>query len=156
MSAPTTVCLDASVVLAFALADEPLHQAAKALVVAFAAQNVTFRSPAIFAYECDSVIRLRVWKQTLTPAQGQLARAAIAALPIEIEFDAADRDRAFEIATLYAQPRAYDAAYAAHAQARGLEMVTTDAPFFAAVNGDQRPASVPPLDFVQLLQPTSP
>lgn len=106
----------------------------------------------MFVYECDSVIRLRVYKQTLTHAQAQLARRAIYALPITIQYDANDRDRAFEIATEYAQPRVYDAAYAAHAEARGIELVTIDAPFFEAVNGSKRPKTAPALKFVKLLK----
>lgn len=60
-------------------------------------------------------------------------------------------DRAFQIAVDYDQPRAYDAAYAAHAEARGLKLITTDKPFFEALNGVKRPQKMPPLSFVKLL-----
>jgi predicted nucleic acid-binding protein len=148
------ICFDASAALAFALPDEPLHSQAVALVLAFAAQGTTLCAPAMFAYECDSVIRLRLWKGTLTDEEANTARAAIGALPILIEYDEADRDRAFEIAIEYDQPRCYDAAYAAHAEARGVELVTTDAPFFEAVNGSKKPKKATALTFVKLLAAT--
>ena len=136
------VCFDASAALAFALPDDPLHARAVAIISAFALQGITLSAPALFIYECDSVIRLRVWKGALTEAEAQTARAAIRALPIQIEYDGDDADRAFDIALEYRQPRCYDAAYAAHAEARGIELVTTDTPFFEAVNGLKKPKSV--------------
>lgn len=152
MSRSDLVCLDASTTLAFALPDDPLHPSAKAFIKALALQNVTFCAPAMFAYECSAVIRLRVYKKALTPAQGQKALATINALPVTVEYDPADNERAYQIATDYDQPRSYDAAYAAHAEARNVELVTIDAPFFEAVNGNKRPATVTPLAFVRLLK----
>lgn len=142
---------DASAALAFALQDEPKHAAAVAMVRALAAQDVTLCAPALFAYEVDSVIRLRVWKGTMNEADAAAARAIVDALAVEIEYDGSDRARAFQIARDYEQPRVYDASYAAHAQARGLDLITTDKPFFEAVNGPKRPKAAPPLAFVKLL-----
>lgn len=145
------VCLDASAALAFVLPDEPLHAQAVALFKTLSQNGITFYAPAMFPSECDSVIRLRVWKGTLTTSQAQTARAILDALPLLVEYDAADCSRAFQIALDYDQPRVYDASYAAHAQSRGLELLTTDAPFFEAVNGSKKPKTQPPLGFVKLL-----
>ena len=142
---------DASAALAFVFQDEPKHAAAVELVRALAAQNVTLCAPALFAYEVDSVIRLRVWKGTLSEDDAATARAIIDALAVEIEYDESDRERAFQIARDYEQPRVYDASYAAHAQSRGFEMVTTDKPFFEGVSGSKKPKTVPPLLLVKLL-----
>ena len=117
-----------------------------------AAQNAVLCAPAIFIYECDSVIRLRVHQNNLSLADAQAARVLLDALGVHVEYDAADRERAYQIAEQYDQPRAYDAAYAAHAEARGLELVTADKPFFESVNGSKRPKSAPPLGFVKLLK----
>lgn len=146
------LCFDASTALAFALADDPLHGQAVALVTALNAIGTQLCAPAMFAYECDSVICLRVWKGRLSNTQAAMARAAIAALPITIEYDPRDHERAFEIARQYEQPRAYDAAYAAHAEARGVELVTTDEPFYEAVNGSKKPKAAPALSWVKLLR----
>ncbi len=151
LSAAQRAVFDASAALAFAFQDEPKHAEAVALVRALASQNVTLCAPALFAYEVDSVIRLRVWKGTLSEAEAATARAIVSALAVEIEYDEGDRARAFQIARDYEQPRVYDASYAAHAGARGLELVTTDKPFFEAVNGTKKPKTAPPLSFVRLL-----
>ena len=152
MNSKARVCFDASAALAFALPDEPAHAQAVAIIKAFGSQGVTLCAPAMLAYECDSVIRLRVWKGALSEAQAQTARAALKSLPIDIEYDASDRERAFDMAREYDQPRCYDTAYAAHAEARGVELITTDEPFFEAVNGSKKPKSAPPLSFVKLLK----
>ena len=55
------ICFDASIALAFVLPDKPLHAKAVALVMAFAQHGTTLCAPAMFTYECDSVIRLRLW-----------------------------------------------------------------------------------------------
>ena len=152
MTQQTLVCLDASVALAFALPDEPLHAQAVDLIKALIGRGSLFCTPAMFAYECDSVICLRAWKKELDNEDVQLARAAIAALPITIEYDLSNHDRAFEIARQYDQPRAYDAAYAAHAEARGVELFTVDEPFYQAVNGNKKPKKAPALFWVKLLK----
>ena len=102
------------IALAAVLQDDHNHAAALALLAQLAARNAEFCSPAIFVYECDSVIRLRVHQQKMSVESAQEARDLIEALNVQVEFDASDRKRAFQIATIYAQPRAYDAAYAAH------------------------------------------
>lgn len=152
MSQNRLVCVDASTALAAALQDDPNHAVALALLAQLGAQNVRFCAPALFVYECDSVTRLRVRQNKLSDADAQVVRTLIDALGVQVEYDGADRDRAYQIAEQYDQPRAYNAAYAAHAEARGVELITTDAPFFEAVNGDKRPKSVPPLEFVKLLK----
>lgn len=147
----TRICIDASAALAFALQDDPKHLEAVAWVAALDAQGCALCAPALFVYECDSVLRLRMWKGDLDARTVAEARVLIDALRVEIEFDESDRDRAFQIAQDYHQPRAYDAAYAAHAEARGLELVTNDAPFFEAVSGSKRPKTAPALKWVKLL-----
>lgn len=88
----------------------------------------------------------------LTEAEAQAARAVLKELHIEIQYDDSELERAFEMACDYDQPRCYDTAYAAFAEAHGVEMVTTDAAFFAAVNRPDNPKQVPPLSFVKLLK----
>ena len=151
MSVPLKICTDASFALAAVLQDDHNHAAALKLLAELSAQNALLCAPALFVYECDSVIRLRVHQHKMTDEEAEEARALIDALQVEIEFDRADRERAFEIATIYDQPRAYDAAYAAHAQARDLDLITADRPFFEALNGDKLPEGAPALSFVTLL-----
>ena len=145
------VCLDASAALAFALQDELLHASAKVLVRNMVAQGTTLCAPPLFLCECDSIIRLRVFKGALNEAEAEEARLFLRTLDVKIEHDAADTQRAYEIAREYRQPRVYDSLYAAFAEVRGVELVTADRPFFEAVNGNKRPKTMPPLAFVKLL-----
>lgn len=145
------VCLDASAALAFALQDEPLHEQGKAMVRRFVANNVALCAPPLFLYECESIIRLRVYKGAMTEEEADEARLFIRTLSVEIEHNAADTQRAYEIARDYHQPRVYDSLYAAFAETRGLELVTLDKPFFEAVNGSKRPKGESPLGFVKLM-----
>lgn len=145
------ICLDASVVLAAVLPNEPQHNLAVALLKKLASQKATLCAPAMFIYECDSVIRLRLYQGDLSYSEAQDARAAIAVMAVCFEFNSRESERAFQIACDYNQPRAYDAAYAAYAESRGVDLITADRPFFEAVNGSKRPRTKSPLPFVKLL-----
>jgi predicted nucleic acid-binding protein len=129
------VVMDASAVIAFVLLDEKHHGQAVALVGALVKGDVELCAPSIFAYECDSVIRRRVHLGTLSPEAAKEARELIVALGVEVSYDPAIGERAYAIATQYDQPRVYDAAYAAFAEARGLELWTEDERFYNAVSG---------------------
>lgn len=131
--------MDASAALTFALDDEKHHAQAVALVAALVKRGLRLCAPSIFAYECDSVIRRRVHLGTLTPDAAKEARELIAALGVEIVYDPASRERAYQIAEQYDQPRVYDAAYAAFAEARGLELWTDDERFYNAVTTGKKP-----------------
>lgn len=151
--AVSRACLDASVAIAFAFVDEPLHAPARALVASLSAQNVRLCAPQLFVYECDSIILLRVHRGASSDEQAQEARAIIAALSVSIEGGGqVEADRAFALATEYAQPRVYDATYAAFCEVRGVEFHTADKPFFEALNGSKRPKAARPLAFVTLLR----
>lgn len=148
----SAVCIDANLALALVFKDERHHKEARNLFQQFGVDNVTLCAPAMFAYEFDSVVRLRIYKGEITLTQAEEARAFLNGLGVVIVYDGVDRDRAFEIAHQYDQPRAYDATYAAHAEARGLDLFTFDQPFFEAVNGSKRPKNVAPLTFVKLVK----
>ncbi len=135
MNAQNTVAFDASAALAFALKDEEWHAQAVALVADLLSRNVGICAPPLFENECDSVIRRNIHHGTLGAADAEEARRIIAALGTRIIHEAATRERAYQIATFYNQPRAYDATYAALAEAHGLELWTADKRFFNAVNG---------------------
>ena len=153
MSAATqTICIDAALAIAAVVQDDHNHKAAFALIAQWGTQGVILCAPAMFAYECNSVIRMKVSSGKLTRIQAEEALEFLEALGIVIEYDPADNARAYQIATNYHQHRAYDAAYAAHAEARGLEFVTVDGPFFEAVNGSKLPTTAAALTFVKLVK----
>ena len=123
------ICIDAAVALAAVIHNDPDHTVALNYLANLAAENITLCAPALFRYECDAVIRLQVYRGTLNGAQATTALSLIDALGVVLEFDVSNSDRTYEIATEYIQPRAYDAAYAAHAESRGIDFVTIDSPY---------------------------
>jgi len=130
------VVLDASAALAFALYDEIHHAQAMALITELKERGAEIHAPSIFAYECDSVIRLKVYAGKLTSEEAQETRELIAALSVAISYDADILERAYRIATESGQPRTYDASYAAFAESRGLNLWTADKRFYNSVKND--------------------
>jgi predicted nucleic acid-binding protein len=140
------VCFDASAACAFALNDEPCHTQVLALVADLAGKQTQIIAPSLFLCECDSVIRLRVYKGALNDEEASQARRFVAALAVVID-DAMIYDRAFEIARIYNQPRTYDATYAALAELRGVELWTADKRFYNSVTSAKKP-----LEFVKFVE----
>jgi predicted nucleic acid-binding protein len=117
------------------LAEEPLHNAALALITELADKQMQIIVPPLFLCERDSTIRLRVYKGDYNDEEASQARNLIAALGVVIDTDVGIHDRAFEIARVYNQPRCYDATYAALAEARNLNLWTADERFYNSVAG---------------------
>jgi predicted nucleic acid-binding protein len=155
LTAPALAVFDASAAIAFALDDEPLHTQAVALVAALLKQNTVLCAPPLFENEADSVIRRRAHQGTLTNAEADTARRIIAALGISIAYDAATAERAYAIAVQYNQPRAYDATYAAFAEARGLDLWTADERFYNSVNGSNAKNGLAFVRFIGAAKPTA-
>ncbi len=129
------VALDASGAAAFALPDEKHHARAQRLIADLAQENARLIAPPLFESEADSIIRRRVYLETLTQPAGAAALALMDALQIEIVYDPATRLRAREIAAQNNQVRVYDSTYAALAEARGVELWTADERFYNSIGG---------------------
>ena len=54
------VVFDACTALSSAFQNETYHQRVMTLIADLAKENVIIYAPSIFAYECDSVVRLKV------------------------------------------------------------------------------------------------
>ncbi|HEX8237915.1 MAG TPA: type II toxin-antitoxin system VapC family toxin [Abditibacteriaceae bacterium] len=155
MSPQAYVAFDASAALAFALNDEPLHTQAVALVADLVKRRMRLCAPPLFESEADSVIRRRVHLGTLTEAEAATTRQILAALSTQITYDIATKDRAYAIAVQYNQPRAYDATYAAFAEARHIELWTADERFYNSVNGSTVKQRLTFVQFVGAFKPTT-
>lgn len=129
------VAFDASGAAAFALPDEKHHAQAQRLIASLAQENARLIAPPIFESEADSIIRRRVYLETLTQPAGVAALALMDALQVEIIYEAVTRLRAREIAAQNNQVRVYDSTYAALAEARGVELWTADERFYNSVSG---------------------
>lgn len=129
------VAFDASSAAAFALPDEKHHAQAQRLVADLAQEKARLIAPPIFESEADSIIRRRVYLETLTLPAGASALALMDALQVEIIYEPATRLRAREMAAQNNQVRVYDSTYAALAEARGVELWTADERFYNSVSG---------------------
>lgn len=122
--------LDASGAAAFALTDEKHHKAARACLTALGAQGTVFIAPPLFESEIDSILRRRVYLETLTPQAAIAALRIVDALQVRIIYDVGTRALARTIGEQLNQVRVYDATYAALAQSRGCDLWTADERFY--------------------------
>ncbi len=129
------VALDASGAAAFALPDEKHHARAQRLIADLAHENARLIAPPLFESEADSIIRRRVYLETLTLPAGAAALALMDALQVEIIYEPATRLRAREMAAQNNQVRVYDATYAALAESRDVDLWTADERFYNSIGG---------------------
>lgn len=145
---PFEAVLDASGAAAFAVPDEPHYAAAGARVAALQARNVRFIAPPLFESETDSILRRRVFLQTLTPEAAAASLRVIDALQVAIIYDAATRVLARSIGETLNQMRVYDATYAALAHLRGCELWTADERFYNAATNEGAGGALPFVRFI--------
>ena len=124
-----------------------MHVEAVALIRQLNTQKVRLLAPALFDYEVETVLRLKVFRwmakaKNAVPFEekdAQRVRQIIAALEVETFHERIWLDRAYEMARDFGQARIYDASYAALAQFRGVDLWTADENFYRAVNGPKIP-----------------
>ena len=127
--------LDASGAAALSLLDEAHHAATRACIKALAQQGARFIAPPLFESEFDSILRRRIFLNTLTPQAAAAALHVVDGLQIEIVYESATRVLARNIGERLNQMRVYDATYAALAQLRGCDFWTADQRFSNAARG---------------------
>jgi predicted nucleic acid-binding protein len=119
-----SIVIDASVALAWVFGDER-HEAAWRIVERLRHEPALV--PAHYSLEIANGLLSGLRRGRLTPDQARTAIVALAALPIEIDFDTA-RQAFSETGPLALQHRLtmYDAAYLELAWRRGLPLATLD------------------------------
>ena len=130
-----TVVVDANILIAFGLSDEPLHAQANQILSAWASAGTTLAAPRLFRSEITAVVRKAVYQQRITYEQGRGMLARLLVYPVEFHEDDALLKSAYELAETFNRPRAYDAQYLALAQRLSCEFWTADERLFNGVRG---------------------
>ncbi len=121
-----TVVVDANILIAFGLADEPLHTQAKQVLSAWQTTNEHLTAPRLFRSEITAVVRKAVYQQRMTIEQGRVMLSQLLAYPVEFHEDDALLKEAYELAVRFNRPRAYDSQYMALAQRLNCDFWTAD------------------------------
>lgn len=126
--------LDSGVLLA-TVQTEPHTRRAEILVDRLAQQQVQMLAPALLHYELIAVARKWVYRQLTTPEKALAALNTLLRYPVTTVVDEVLLRRAYELATEYNRPTAYDAQYLAVAERYQCDFWTADERLFNAVSG---------------------
>ncbi|MBE0689155.1 MAG: type II toxin-antitoxin system VapC family toxin [Anaerolineae bacterium] len=128
-----TVVVDANVLIAFGLSDEPLHSQANQILSAWRSAGMPLAAPRLFRSEITAVVRKVVYQKRITHEQGRVMLAQLLIYPLEFHEDVALLKAAYELADRFNRPRAYDAQYFALAERLSCDFWTADERMFNAV-----------------------
>ncbi len=121
-----SVVIDANILIAFGLADEPLHTQANQILSAWQTTKEQLTAPRLFRSEITAVVRKAVYQQRMTPEQGRAMLSQLLAYPVELHEDTDLLKEAYDLAVRFNRPRAYDTQYMALAERLDCEFWTAD------------------------------
>jgi predicted nucleic acid-binding protein len=128
------VVADSGIFLAAALTEEYTLQATS-LIEMWQKSSFQIAAPTLFQYEVVAVMRKSVHRGRLTDKDAIYQRDLLLAYPIQYMLDEKLLKRAYEIATLYNRPTAYDSQYLAVAERLQCDFWTTDERLFNSLTG---------------------
>jgi len=130
-----SVCIGASLAISWVIG-ERFTPSALAIRRQWIEDDVEMIVPPIFRPEVTSAIRLAVYRRDVTPDHGRRALDHYLRWPVFLVDDSDDlQRRAYDIATAFDRPRAYDAQYLAVAQSGGCEFWTGDERLIDSLRG---------------------
>lgn len=121
----STVCVDASIVLNLWL-DQPLSAKARDLWQTWNTLRSRLVAPSLFRYEVTAVFRRSVHLGLIAPTEGRDALQDVLQLPIEYISPSRLHLQAYDFATRFNRPTAYDAHYLVIASELDCEFWTAD------------------------------
>lgn len=127
------VVIDASVALKWRLRDEEATSQADALLDDYLAGELELLTPTLFDYEITNALKVAVTKGRLTEYEAVAALTDLQAFNIKLYNFREIQALTFQLAYQH-QRSAYDSAYLALAQLKGLWFYTGDKRLFNAVN----------------------
>lgn len=99
-----TIVVDANILIAFALADEPLHSQAAQILSAWYSSQEQLIAPRLFRSELTAVVRKAAYRQRLTVEQGRTLLTQLLRYPLEFYEDDDLLKEAYELSV---QPPTY-------------------------------------------------
>ena len=126
------VVLDSGIFLA-TVTSEPFTTQSDTLIEWCIRNQVQFVAPVLFQYEIVAVTRKWTHRNLMTYTSALMARNKLQAYPIRFLLDAMLLDRAFDLATQYNRPTAYDSQYLAVAERYNCEFWTADEKLYNAI-----------------------
>jgi predicted nucleic acid-binding protein len=127
------VVVDASLVVASALLETFTPQA-KAILTYWNTQQIEMIAPKLFQYEVISITRKAVYQRRIQQDEAVPIIDYFLHLPITYILDDSLLRRAYELATLYNRPTAYDSQYLAVAERHQCEFWTADERLYNAIH----------------------
>jgi predicted nucleic acid-binding protein len=121
-----TVVLDANILIAFALADEPLHNQARQLLLFWKTNQEHLVAPRLFRSEIAAVVRKVVFQKRIDAANGHDILVQLLRYPITFYDEDSLLIEAYELAVRFNHPRAYDTQYLALAEQLQCDFWTAD------------------------------
>jgi predicted nucleic acid-binding protein len=128
-------CVDASFVVAWLVPSDGSAAVSEAWT-AYAESRDEFVAPPLLYAETISVIRRLAHRNLLTEREAADLVADFLGLEIPTPLPRGLYRQAFDLATRYKQPKAYDACYLAMADLLSCDLLTLDARLFNRVAGD--------------------
>jgi len=127
------VVADSGIFLATVLL-EPHTSQAKALVAFWEETGIQVAAPTLFRYEIVAVTRKSVYQKRLSAEEGIKGRDFLMEFDVQLMMDDNLLRRAYELATHFNRPTAYDSQYLAVAEHLGCEFWTADERLFNTVS----------------------
>jgi predicted nucleic acid-binding protein len=121
-----TIVLDANILIAVGLSDEPLHTQADKMLSQWFEAKEPLVAPRLFRFEITAVVRKIVFQGRISPEQGREMLAQLLTYPVTFYDDDDLLKQAYELAVKFNRPRAYDTQYMALAQRLDCEFWTAD------------------------------
>ena len=134
---PDSVCVDASLALAWLFADTHNEQA-DGLWEEWALGNVELVAPPMFHAEVISSIRKRVFFKDILPGDGERLFAVYSEIPVRIIAEREIYRRAWQLAKKYNLPVCYDMQYLAVAELMDCALWTLDRKLVNAARSNSR------------------
>ena len=92
-----TVVVDANILIAFGLADEPLHTQAHRILSAWQTSGERLTAPRLFRSEITAVVRKAVYQERITPEQGRTMLAQLLIDQVDFHEDDGLLKEAYEL-----------------------------------------------------------